>query len=72
MTAGAVARTSTPTTIERTPRMRTLRDTWLIFQRSIVLTIRQPVWIVFGICALPSLSLVARGIFLVVRWFNAR
>jgi hypothetical protein len=26
------------------------------------------VWIVFGICALPSLSLVARGIYLAVRW----
>ena len=33
---------------------------------------RAVVWIVFGICALPSLSLVARGIFLVVRWFNSR
>ena len=29
--------------------MRTLRDTWLIFHRSLVLTLRQPVWIIFGI-----------------------
>jgi ABC-2 type transport system permease protein len=60
MTAGAVARTSTSTTIERTPRMRTLRDTWLIFHRSIVLTIRQPVWIIFGIMY-PVLYLVLFG-----------
>jgi hypothetical protein len=31
-----------PTTIERTPRMRLARDTWLIFRRSLILTIRQP------------------------------
>jgi len=60
MTAGAVARSSTSTTIERTPRMRTLRDTWLIFHRSIVLTIRQPVWIIFGIMY-PVLYLVLFG-----------
>jgi hypothetical protein len=29
------------------------------------------VWLVFGICALPSLSLVARGIYLLVRWLRA-
>jgi ABC-2 type transport system permease protein len=28
--------------------MKTLRDTWLIFKRSMILTMRQPVWIVFG------------------------
>lgn len=28
------------------------------------------VWAVFGICALPSLSLVARGIYLLVRWLG--
>lgn len=28
------------------------------------------VWFVFGLCALPSLSLVARGIYLLVRWFR--
>jgi hypothetical protein len=28
------------------------------------------VWFVFAVCALPSLSLVARGIYLVLRWFG--
>ena len=28
------------------------------------------VWTVFGICALPSLSLVARGVYLLVRWIR--
>jgi ABC-2 type transport system permease protein len=28
--------------------MHTLRDTWLIYRRSMVLTIRQPVWVFFG------------------------
>ena len=28
------------------------------------------VWLVFGFCALPSLSLVGRGIYLLVRWFR--
>ena len=61
MTAGAAAAVATtPPTIERTPRMRTLRDTWLIFHRSIVLTIRQPVWIIFGIMY-PVLYLVLFG-----------
>ena len=40
--------------------MRTVRDTWLIFRRSLVLTIRQPVWIVFGIMY-PVLYLVLFG-----------
>ena len=62
MTAGTVA-TATPSTtdtFERNPRMRTIRDTWLIYRRSIVLTIRQPVWIVFGIMY-PVLYLVFFG-----------
>jgi len=29
--------------------MHTLRDTWLIFRRSMGLTIRQPVWVIFGL-----------------------
>ena len=29
--------------------MNTLRDTWLIFRRSTILTLRQPVWIIFGL-----------------------
>lgn len=40
--------------------MKTLRDTWLIFRRSLVLTIRQPVWIVFGMMV-PVLYLVLFG-----------
>ena len=62
MTANAVAQLNrlTPDTSERTPRMRTLRDTWLIFRRSLILTIRQPVWIIFGIMY-PVLYLVLFG-----------
>jgi ABC-2 type transport system permease protein len=40
--------------------MKTMRDTWLIFHRSLVLTIRQPVWIVFGMMV-PVLYLVLFG-----------
>jgi ABC-2 type transport system permease protein len=28
--------------------MKTLRDTWLIYRRSVVLTLRQPVWVAMG------------------------
>jgi len=63
MTASAAA-PAAPTTIpaitERNPRMRTLRDTWLIFRRSLVLTIRQPTWIVIGIMY-PVIYLVLFG-----------
>jgi hypothetical protein len=31
---------------------------------------RKLVWTVFGICLLPSLSLVARGVYLLVRWIG--
>jgi len=31
---------------------------------------RRLVWVVFGICALPSLSLVARAIYLLARWLR--
>ena len=57
---GTASVTSTTTTIERNPRMRALRDTWLIFRRSLVLTIRQPTWIIFGIMY-PVLYLVLFG-----------
>ncbi len=62
MTAGTAAANvkQTTTTIERNPRMRALRDTWLIFHRSLVLTIRQPTWIIFGIMY-PVLYLVLFG-----------
>jgi ABC-2 type transport system permease protein len=48
------------TTIERTPRMQGLRDTWLIFRRSVILTLRQPTWLLFGIMY-PVLYLVLFG-----------
>src|SRR5689334_23541377 len=57
----AVRVTSTPAvSIERTPHMRTVRDTWLIFRRSLMLTIRQPTWIVIGFMY-PVLYLVLFG-----------
>ena len=40
--------------------MQLVRDTWLIFHRSLWLTIRQPTWIVFGMM-LPVLYLVLFG-----------
>ncbi len=40
--------------------MRPFRDTWLIFRRSMLLTIRQPVWIIFGLIQ-PLLYLVLFG-----------
>jgi ABC-2 type transport system permease protein len=40
--------------------MKLLRDTWLIFRRSMILTIRQPTWVVFGMM-LPVLYLVLFG-----------
>jgi ABC-2 type transport system permease protein len=40
--------------------MNTIRDTWLIYQRSMWLTIKQPVWIIFGL-GQPILYLVLFG-----------
>src|SRR5207342_2994484 len=40
--------------------MKTIRDTWLIFHRSLILTLRQPTWVVFGMM-LPILYLVLFG-----------
>ena len=60
MTATTAPTTRTITTIERTPRMRALRDTWLIFRRSVILTLRQPTWLLFGIMY-PVLYLVLFG-----------
>lgn len=48
-----------PLTRGSTP-MQTLRDTWLIFRRSVVLTLRQPTWLLFGIMY-PVLYLVLFG-----------
>lgn len=40
--------------------MKTIRDTWLIYRRSTVLTLRQPTWIFFGMM-IPILYLVLFG-----------
>lgn len=40
--------------------MRVVRDTWLIFRRSMLLTLRQPVWIIMGLI-LPLNYLVLFG-----------
>ena len=40
--------------------MNTLRDTFLIYRRSLILTLRQPVWIIFGLMQ-PILYLVLFG-----------
>jgi ABC-2 type transport system permease protein len=40
--------------------VNTIRDSWLIFRRSLVLTLRQPVWILFGVMV-PVLYLVLFG-----------
>jgi ABC-2 type transport system permease protein len=40
--------------------MHVLRDTWLIFRRSMILTLRQPVWVIFGLIQ-PVLYLVLFG-----------
>jgi ABC-2 type transport system permease protein len=58
-TTAAIGRSIT-TTDTGDPRMRTIRDTWLIFHRSLWLTLRQPTWIVFGMM-LPLLYLFLFG-----------
>jgi ABC-2 type transport system permease protein len=40
--------------------MQTLRETWLIYRRSLILTLRQPVWLLMGILQ-PILYLVLFG-----------
>src|SRR4030095_4479148 len=60
MTANAVAPVDTAAALGRTHRMRPLRDTGLISRRSLILTIRQPTWIVIGIMY-PVIYLVLFG-----------
>jgi ABC-2 type transport system permease protein len=60
MTAGAIPTTTTTLRKERFPAMNALRDTWLIFRRSTILTLRQPTWLLFGIMY-PVLYLVLFG-----------
>ena len=57
--AAAWSRLASPSTTKGPP-MNTLRDTWLIFRRSLTLTLRQPVWIIFGLMQ-PILYLVLFG-----------
>lgn len=59
MTALGAATTTTTITRE-VPAMRLLRDSWLIFGRSMRLTLRQPVWVIFGLMQ-PILYLVLFG-----------
>lgn len=40
--------------------MRAIRDTWLIYRRSVILILRQPVWVVMGVLQ-PVLYLVLFG-----------
>jgi ABC-2 type transport system permease protein len=40
--------------------MRTIRDTWLIYERSLTLSLRNPVWVIFGIIQ-PILYLLLFG-----------
>ena len=42
------------------PTVNLIRDTWLIYRRSLVLTLRQPVWVFFGLMV-PILYLVLFG-----------
>ena len=56
----ATRRRPDPHDQERNNDMKLMRDTWLIFRRSLVLTLRQPVWIVFGMMV-PVLYLVLFG-----------
>ncbi len=60
MTATTAITTTRPTTTTRNPAVQLVRDTWLIFHRSLWLTIRQPTWIVFGMM-LPLLYLFLFG-----------
>ena len=60
MTATTAIATTHPTTTTRNPAVQLVRDTWLIFHRSLWLTIRQPTWIVFGMM-LPLLYLFLFG-----------
>ena len=60
MTATTAITPSHSTTTTRNPAMQLVRDTWLIFHRSLWLTIRQPTWIVFGMM-LPVLYLFLFG-----------
>ena len=60
MTASTASRPAALPLSKGTSPMQTVRDTWLIFRRSVVLTLRQPTWLLFGIMY-PVLYLVLFG-----------
>jgi ABC-2 type transport system permease protein len=60
MSASVITRDLAHEPTERNAFVQTVRDTWLIFQRSTLLTLRQPVWLLFGMM-LPVMYLVFFG-----------
>lgn len=60
MTAVAVPAAQPVDLPTRSPFVQTLRDTWLIYRRSMILTLRQPVWVIFGLMV-PILYLTLFG-----------
>jgi ABC-2 type transport system permease protein len=60
MSASTIPHDRTIATDTRNPLMQLVRDTWLIFHRSLWLTIRQPTWLIFGMM-IPVLYLVFFG-----------
>jgi ABC-2 type transport system permease protein len=60
MTATTITRARPIIAEPQNPAAKLVRDTWLIFHRSLWLTIRQPVWIIFGMM-LPLLYLFLFG-----------
>src|SRR5438094_208000 len=60
MTATAAVR-STPSATKGNAPMHALRDTWLILRRSLILTLRTPTWLIFGLVQ-PILYLVLFGL----------
>ena len=59
-TSTAEPTTWTPSSTRGAPFVQTLRDTWLIYRRSLTLTLRQPVWVAMGVFQ-PILYLVLFG-----------
>src|SRR5204863_4468226 len=60
MTASTAVHTAPTTRSKGSNPMQTVHDTWLIFRRSVILTLRQPTWLLFGIMY-PVLYLVLFG-----------
>ena len=60
MTASTAVHAAPTTRSKGSNPMQTVHDTWLIFRRSVILTLRQPTWLLFGIMY-PVLYLVLFG-----------